>query len=274
MSRWINPSTPPAAHRETARASFHSVAALYDEARPGYPHQAFDDLVTLTKLTSGSHLLEIGSGTGHATLPLAEHGFHIDCIELGEEMAFVARAKLAAFPRVTITVADFDNWHSEARYDLALSASAWHWLNPATRTPRIAELLAHQGRIATLRNIHVQSDAIAAFLEATQRIYAELVPALAQEGIPRAEEIFPIDAHEWESSGLFHNAQTRTYRWQSKQSAEEYVQMLNTHSDHRMMAADVREQLFARLRELIEGKFSGVATKEYVTLLQMAEKAI
>lgn len=264
------------AHRDTARASFHAVAELYDRARPGYPDAVFDDLAALAKLKPESWLLEIGSGTGHATLPMARRGFRIDCIELGAEMAAVARAKLAAFPNVTVTIADFDTWQnigqSETRYDLAFSASAYHWLNPATRVQRIAELLAPGGCIDTLGNIHVRGEASKRFYEDAQRIYAEVDPALAEEGIPLPEDIVARDASEWEASKLFHNAQTKIYRWRSELSAEEYVQLADTQSVHRLMAPDVRERLFARLRKLIDEEFDGIAIKENVTLLQLAEK--
>src|SRR5581483_5576685 len=80
------------------RASFNEDAALYDGARPEYPEALFDDLVALAGVPAGGTVLEIGSGTGKATLPLARRGFAILGIELGEQMAALARAKLAAYP--------------------------------------------------------------------------------------------------------------------------------------------------------------------------------
>ena len=57
----------------------------------------FDDLVALAELGAGARLLEIGCGTGQNTAPLAERGFEIVAVELGESMAELARRNLAAF---------------------------------------------------------------------------------------------------------------------------------------------------------------------------------
>jgi len=58
-------------HRELLRSTFDEAAELYHRARPGYPAALFDDLAELTSIRPGSRVLEIGPGTGQATLPLA-----------------------------------------------------------------------------------------------------------------------------------------------------------------------------------------------------------
>src|SRR5256885_12225749 len=72
------------------RATFDQAAELYDRARPGYPRELFDDFAELGQLRPGDRVLEIGPGTGQATVPMAERGFHITAIELGPSLAAVA----------------------------------------------------------------------------------------------------------------------------------------------------------------------------------------
>ena len=43
------------------------------------------------QLPEGARILEIGCGTGQATLPLARRGYSILCVELGEGLAAAAR---------------------------------------------------------------------------------------------------------------------------------------------------------------------------------------
>ena len=50
------------------RRTFDAVADLYEAARPSYPNELFDDLVDLAELKPGARLLEIGCGTGKATV--------------------------------------------------------------------------------------------------------------------------------------------------------------------------------------------------------------
>lgn len=73
------------------RASFDAGARAYDRARPGHPDPLFDDLVALAGIPAHGSVLEIGSGTGKATLPLAQRGFQLVGIELGANMAAIAR---------------------------------------------------------------------------------------------------------------------------------------------------------------------------------------
>jgi SAM-dependent methyltransferase len=283
----------PASDR-SPRATFNRVAALYDKMRPGYPAAVCADVEAIAGLGVGSRLLEIGSGTGHATLEFAERGLRIDCVELGAEMAAIARDRLAAFPSVTITVADFDQWtpgtgveegqiHDEriedppilnAAYDLAYAATAYHWLNPQTRVSRIAGMLAPLGWLAIWRNHPVRGPAASdEFVAASQRIYARHAPALAARftGFPPAEDIPTTERGEWLASGLFDHAQTRLYPWSIKYTAEEQVRVLGTYSDHLLLAGDARERLFGELGRLVE-EFGGSVTREFATLLQIAQK--
>jgi SAM-dependent methyltransferase len=260
--------------RMARRSTFDDVADLYDEMRPGYPQAVFDDILGITGAGPASRLLEIGCGSGHATLDFARRGLAIDCIELGANMAALARRNLAAFDRVTVTVADFDHWSTDTRYDLIYSASAYHWLNPATRIERIACLLAHAGWLAVWRNHHVRgSGASEAFFHAAQAVYAREAPTLAVKftGLLDPGQIASTEKDQWFASGLFCDAQTRVYQWRKEHTANEYIRMLDTHSDHRLLPQENRERLFAGLAALIDD-FGGLVTREHATILHVAKK--
>ena len=78
------------------RATFNEDPYRYDRVRPRYPPELFDDLVALARLPERARLLEIGPGTGQATVPLAERGYAVVAVELGAGLAAVARRNLAA----------------------------------------------------------------------------------------------------------------------------------------------------------------------------------
>src|SRR5262249_7306379 len=130
---------------------FDSAADLYDRARPGYPAPVFEALAAFGDLRPGSRVLELGPGTGQATRPLAGRGYEVVAVELGAQLAERARRNLAAFPAVTVVNADFEGWPLPAEpFDLVLAATAFHWLDPATRVSKAAAALRPNGTLATI----------------------------------------------------------------------------------------------------------------------------
>src|SRR5436189_21759 len=128
--------------RKNLRTTFDEVALLYDQARPGYPEALFEDVIALSGIPPGGRILEIGCGTGQATLPLARRGYRILAIELGENLAAVARRNLAAYPTVEIRTGAFEEWPvQECAFDLAVSATAFHWIDPTIGYAKVARAL-------------------------------------------------------------------------------------------------------------------------------------
>jgi SAM-dependent methyltransferase len=129
--------------RDRLRTTFDEAASLYDEVRPGYPEDLFDDVVSLSGIPAGGRIMEIGCGTGQATVPFARRGYRILCIELGENMAAVARRNLKGFPNAEVRTGAFEDTSSqEGAFDLAISATAFHWLDPSVAYPKTARALS------------------------------------------------------------------------------------------------------------------------------------
>ena len=152
-------------------------------------------------------MLEIGCGTGQATVSLARRGYRVLCVELGENLAAVARRNLASYPRAEVLTADFEDVSlPEGAFDLAISATAFHWLDPAVAYPKVARALRPGGVIALFWNEHVHSDASGRFFEAAQEVYEREAPEIVKpddhKGLPRPEDL--LDRSEGiEASGLF-----------------------------------------------------------------------
>jgi len=71
-------------------AGFDNAAEDYQRTRPVCPAELLDDLIDRTGLQAGNRVIEIGCGTGQATVPLAQRGLAITAVELGAELAAVA----------------------------------------------------------------------------------------------------------------------------------------------------------------------------------------
>lgn len=256
---------------------------LYDRARPDYPAQIFDDLVALAQLPAKAHLVEIGCGTGKATLPLAERGFALTCVELGEQLAAVARRKLAHFPNVEVINADFESWQPEhAEFDAVVAVSAFHWIAPDLRYGKAAELLRERGKLAVVSTAHVlPRDGDPFFIE-VQADYQAVVPddpntRAGADGPPAPDVLANLsDATvraEIEASGRFRDLIGRHYSWDVTLTADEYVAVLNTYSGHRALEDETRERLLARIHRRIEARPDRKVRKTYLAMLYVAERA-
>ena len=255
------------------RATFDEVAELYDRARPSYPPQLFDDLTELAALRPGARVLEIGCGTGQATVPLAERGLDIVCVELGERLAAIARGKLAHFPHVRVVNAPFETWDGGAApFDAVVAFTAFRWLDRRVRSSKAAELLRPRRHLAVVATQHVLPEGGDRFFLEVQDDYDAIAPGPDNRPPPRPQAVDDL-GEEIDTSGLFEHVAARRYLWDVSYSADEYLAMLDTYSGHRALGEERRRRLYERIRRRrIEARPHGAVTKTYLAMLNVARR--
>jgi len=258
--------------RERLRLTFGAEAERYDRVRPAYPARLFDDLAELACIGPGCRVLEIGPGTGQATIPLAERGCQLTGVELSADLAAVARRKLSAFPNVSILVAAFEDWPLPSEpFDAVVSATAFHWIDPAMRVTKAADALRPGGVLATIDTHHVAGGSADFFVD-VQNCYERWDPATpAALRLPRVDDI-PSSSEELDRSGRFGAAVFRRYGWEVSYSTTDYRDLLLTYSGHIALEPAAREGMLDCIGELIESRYGGQITKRYLTELRVAER--
>jgi SAM-dependent methyltransferase len=253
--------------------TFDEIAELYDRGRRAHPEQLFDELFTLAEIEPpGARVLEIGCGTGHATLSLARRGCRVTSVELGSNLARIARVKLAQFPLVQIVNAPFEEWRADGeRFDIAFAANSWHWLDPTVRYARAAAALRPGGVLAFTTGGHAFPEGFDPFFTEIQECYEAIGAGLTKRPPPPPEQV--PDAHE-EIERSNHFAEVRIARrvWTEEFSADEYVAVMSTASDHRLMESAKRDQLFAEMRRLINRRPGGRICRHNLTILHVARR--
>ena len=239
------------------RLVFGEVADDYARERPGYPDALLDDVAAL-----GHRALEVGAGTGKATAGLLARGLDITALEPAPGMAAVGRR---LNPGATWVQSGIEEYETGERFDLVYAAQSWHWVDPGRGFARAHALLRPGGWLALFWNRPRDGDgALRSDLDA---IYARLAPELRDAPARRdADHAAAIRA-----SGRFSEPEERAYRWSAERSAESYVRLLGTHSDHRMLPGDVRARLHAAIRDAIEAH-GGTIRIDYVTRLYLARR--
>ena len=114
--------------RQAALNAVGEFAETYDY-RADYPEELVKIITNKTNLTAGSKLLEIGSGTGKATVQFAGFGFEIVCVEPGIKMIEKAKAKLKD-KNIEFIASRFEDYSAPPEYfDAVISAQAFHWIS-------------------------------------------------------------------------------------------------------------------------------------------------
>jgi SAM-dependent methyltransferase len=256
--------------RARLRETFDVAAERYDRARPGYPPSVFDDLAELAGVGPGCRVLEIGCGTGQATVPLAERGCRIVAVELGAALATIARRNLARFPSARVIVAAFEDWPlPPAPFDVVVAATAFHWIDPAVRASKAAAALRPGGALAVISTHHVAGGDEQFFAE-VQACYERWDPATPPGlRLPSAAQI-PVSSDEIDRSSRFGAVVVRRDEWELSYSTAAYLDLLNTYSGHLALAPEARGGLFDCIADLIESRYGGRISKRCLTELQIA----
>lgn len=250
-------------------ALFDASALAYDRFRPGYPDTAIDDIVSLSNLRPDSRLLEIGCGTGQATVPLAHRGYRIDCVDPGKNLVALARKKCRQWPGVSFTPARFEDIELRSlAYHLVFSAQAFHWTRPGLRLRKAARLLGSRGSLALLYNYPAapKDDLLERLSSLIQRESGGLLSAWNYEDEVKGwiEEIG--------GSGLFKDLRTSRHSWHQRYSAEEYAGLFRTYSDFLSLPTALQNRVSRCIRRFIS-RYGGSVCRPYDCVLIHARKS-
>jgi SAM-dependent methyltransferase len=260
--------------RDEQRLAFGSVAELYDRARPSYPPGAIDDVMTHARLALGDPVLEVGAGTGKATVLLAARGLEVVALEPSAAMAALARAKCRDLAGVRVVESEFEHWKPTDRFAALVSAQAWHWVAADVRYERAHAALVPGGTLAAVWTF--PDWAACDLCDALGDAYRLSAPRLAAD-FPMHPASEPTRlAGDWPAeiaaSGWFGDPRLATHRWSQSYTSAEYVELLQTHQDHILLAPDDRRVLLAAISAAIESEGAGTLTMPFVTRVCLATR--
>jgi SAM-dependent methyltransferase len=252
-------------HRDRRRAgSFGDDAEQYDRARPAYPADLIDHLTR----DQPKLVVDAGCGTGIASRLLVGRGCQVVGVEADPRMAAVARRQ-----GLTVEEGRFEAWDPAARrFDLVVSAQAWHWIDPVAGARKAGEALQTGGRIGVFWNRGDPPDDVRAALN---EAYRRTAPALG-EGytLPSAAVTTPDPdcqqaAAAFRASGGFGDVTIRVFTHTVGYTTAQWVDLLPTHSDHRTLPASQLAAVLDAVGEEID-RIGGAFEMGYQTWLAEA----
>lgn len=246
--------------------TFNQIAQLYDAARPSYPAELIEDVISLAQLSADAKILEIGTGTAKATLPFAQRGYTLHGLEPGNQLATVAAANLRPYPKVTIETVTFEDWSLQpATYDLVMSAQAFHWIDPEVGYPKIAQALKPEGSVALIWNIAVETDtAIAQQLDEIYADYADWrITPFEQRQKEREQALI--------ASQCFAQPAIKRYFWSQRYTTQQYLDLTSTQSDYLVQPKAKQRGLLDAIAIAINNS-GGFIVRPYVSVLLLSKK--
>lgn len=126
------------------------------------------------------HVWDLGAGLGLDARALADAGLDVTAVERDPEVAEAAAGNLAAFSRARVVRADVG--------EVSVAASDGAWLDPARRTPGVADQAGRTRRLFRLADLSPSWDDVQAVAATAAATGAKLSPGFAVSDLPPGAE--------------------------------------------------------------------------------------
>ncbi len=209
----------------------------------------------IVALLPGTALVEVGAGTGKATVQFGVRAVEISCIEPDPQMATVLAENCRELPNVTVTVSAFEDFETLRLYDGLIAAQSWHWTDPVRRWAKAASLLRTGGVIAL-------------FWNRTQSHLTPLAPALTEiylrHGIPASNALSPDKSppawprDDLEAQQTFADVEVRTYSSVHNYSTQEWCDYMASTSNILILEPAKRLEVLAETARVIDDQGGGI----------------
>jgi SAM-dependent methyltransferase len=245
---------------------FGEIAQSYERVRPTYPPELFDAIVAITGVHAGDAVLEAGAGTGKATEGFVSHGLRVTAAEPSGGMAAVLRARL---PDVIVLESGLEDSVIDAHtFAIVAAAQSWHWVDPVIGPAKVAEALRPGGWLTLFWNRPELGGAV--WHDELQPIYERITPHMTHAKNTTQAYNTERAVVQLGRSHLFRPCETREFAWSARYTTIEYIELLGTYSDHRILPDEQRGALHGAIAEWLDAR-GGVIDHGYVAELVAAQ---
>jgi len=263
------------------RIIFDEVVAKYDKVRWEYPNELIADIFQYSGPGKGKKALEIGAGTGKATEPFLESGYAVTAVEMSKNMTEFLLEKFKKYKNFNVITSTFEDVSlDDTEYDLIYAASAFHWVDAEIGCPKVFRLLKSGGVFALFRNNSVPAEGEETY-EEIQKVYEKCYYSYyitKERPVRKSKDEFlkPSGIYKGfrfdslEQYG-FRDVTIKLYDASLTYSADEYIELLDTFSDHRSLPVDLRVSLYEGIKEVIL-RYGGCHKVDYIFQLYMGRK--
>ena len=254
--------------------TFDTVADTYEKLRPGYVDELYQTIFNYTPINNTTRVIEIGIGSGQATLPFLKTGCELIAVDYGENFCEICREKFKSYPNFSAVSGRFEDVELNGEYDLVYSASAFHWIPKEIGYKKVFDILKDGGVFARFANHPYRDKSNPALTEEIDRIYAEYYYKYYNK-----EPEMPVEYNEEQAKIRaeialkygFTDIQYKLFYRTRTFTAKEYIMLLGTYSDHIAIEEKIRTEFFSKIEDAIN-RHGGEITIYDTIDLQLARK--
>ena len=210
--------------------SFDAWAGDYDRFRPGYPDELFHTITTHLTLPRTPHVVDLGAGTGRASLAMAGLGWRVTAVEPGKPMLEVLRGRAANEGLLisTVQASAEDTGLDAASADLVTAAQAFHWFDQERALGEMARILKPGGGLALFWNVRdaERSPFLADYAAVLQRYVSDADAGRYESAMPQEATRRIIEGH----AAAFSDVRLDVLRHEVQMTGEEFIGMVFTAS--------------------------------------------
>ncbi|CAN5812638.1 class I SAM-dependent methyltransferase [soil metagenome] len=230
------------------RLVFGEVAERYHLVRPAYPAAVVGRIADLAG--PGGVVVEVGAGTGKLTVALLAHDLAVTALEPSSEMASVLRRTC---PDASVVEVAFEEWAGPpAEAAVVAAGQSWHWVRAEVRLDLAHRALRPGGAVALAWNREQHAGPVGAAIDAAYRRHAPVgrpvtAPVADGGGIEQGA------ADELTADDRFDDVRVEEHHWPLTRPRDEYLDLMTTHSPHRMLDPAVHDRLLTAIGDAIDG---------------------
>ena len=245
--------------------SFADDPERYDLVRPGYPSAVLERLPIAARGRERQRVLEIGPGSGKLTQHLLDAGLQVTCVEPASAFVRFLKGKFEGKSNFRIVEATFEAFEGD-RYDLVVSAQAFHWVGWEVGLPKIKNILAPGGHLALLwYSSKLLDRKICVALDSVYEKYPTVTARLPGSFTARWQD----PPKQMLESGFFQRPSVFEHMQIHRYTSLEYKLLASTQSQYKMLSPSDRENLLNNAVRAIE-QFGGFIEVEYQYFLYIA----
>ena len=255
--------------------TFDTAVSNYDKMRPGYVDEIYQAIFKYVPIDENSNVVEVGSGSGQATLPVLKTGCKLTAVEYGENFSELLKSKFKAFPKFSVVTGKFEEVSlEEDAFDLIFSATAFHWVPEKEGYEKVYRMLKKGGAFARFANRPRNCQNEPELGEEIQELYNEYynkqhniksgTKKWFTEEDAKAISLIP-EKYGFTDIKYFLFYRERVF------TASEYTKLLGTYSDHIAIEESVRKEFFSKIEDAIN-RHGGTITISDTLDLELARK--